>query len=96
MTHFSRCTNRRPAAIGPPPEQFRGSSVVEQPTVNRLVVGSNPTRGATRGISGAEVSNTRQPMKITPTSPRDMRSASAARLSGVDRLKGMRHAVDEA
>ena len=28
---------------------FRGSSVVEQPTVNRLVVGSNPTRGATRG-----------------------------------------------
>src|SRR5690606_9542979 len=27
---------------------FRGSSVVEQPTVNRLVVGSNPTRGAIR------------------------------------------------
>jgi hypothetical protein len=25
---------------------FRGSSMVEQPTVNRLVVGSNPTRGA--------------------------------------------------
>jgi len=25
---------------------FRGSSVVEQPAVNRLVVGSNPTRGA--------------------------------------------------
>src|SRR5205085_2906577 len=27
-------------------EMFRGSSVVEQPAVNRLVVGSNPTRGA--------------------------------------------------
>ncbi len=25
---------------------FRGSSVVERPTVNRMVVGSNPTRGA--------------------------------------------------
>ncbi len=25
---------------------FRGSSTVEQSTVNRLVVGSNPTRGA--------------------------------------------------
>ncbi len=25
---------------------FRGSSVVEHPTVNRTVVGSNPTRGA--------------------------------------------------
>src|SRR5262245_60207560 len=25
---------------------FRGSSAVEQPAVNRLVVGSNPTRGA--------------------------------------------------
>ena len=25
---------------------FRGSSVVERSTVNRLVVGSNPTRGA--------------------------------------------------
>lgn len=37
-------------AIGPPSSSvplFRGSSVVEQPTVNRLVVGSNPTRGAT-------------------------------------------------
>lgn len=29
------------------PTLFRGSSVVEQPAVNRLVVGSNPTRGAT-------------------------------------------------
>jgi hypothetical protein len=27
---------------------FRGSSMVEQPAVNRLVVGSNPTRGAFR------------------------------------------------
>jgi hypothetical protein len=27
---------------------IRGSSVVEQPAVNRLVVGSNPTRGATQ------------------------------------------------
>ena len=27
---------------------FRGSSVVEQPAVNRLVVGSNPTRGANK------------------------------------------------
>ena len=27
---------------------FRGSSMVEQPAVNRLVVGSNPTRGASR------------------------------------------------
>lgn len=26
---------------------FRGSSAVEHPTVNRMVVGSNPTRGAT-------------------------------------------------
>jgi hypothetical protein len=25
---------------------FLGSSVVEHPTVNRMVVGSNPTRGA--------------------------------------------------
>ena len=25
---------------------FRGSSMVEQPAVNRLVVGSSPTRGA--------------------------------------------------
>ena len=25
---------------------FRGSSTVEQPTVNRLVAGSNPARGA--------------------------------------------------
>src|SRR5712671_2620903 len=32
---------------------FRGSSVVEQPAVNRLVVGSNPTRGAisTRSVA---------------------------------------------
>jgi hypothetical protein len=29
-----------------PDALFRGSSVVEQPAVNRLVVGSNPTRGA--------------------------------------------------
>jgi NTP pyrophosphatase (non-canonical NTP hydrolase) len=28
---------------------FRGSSAVEQPAVNRLVVGSNPTRGANCG-----------------------------------------------
>ena len=28
------------------PLAIRGSSVVEQPAVNRLVVGSNPTRGA--------------------------------------------------
>src|SRR4029078_6978346 len=27
---------------------FRGSSVVERPTVNRMVVGSNPTRGASK------------------------------------------------
>src|SRR5947199_165293 len=27
---------------------FRGSSMVERPAVNRRVVGSNPTRGATR------------------------------------------------
>src|SRR2546429_3794646 len=30
---------------------FRGSSVVEQPAVNRLVVGSNPTRGAIHHLS---------------------------------------------
>ena len=29
---------------------FRGSSVVEQSAVNRLVVGSNPTRGAIRSL----------------------------------------------
>ena len=33
------------APSGPLPV-FRGSSVVERPTVNRMVVGSNPTRGA--------------------------------------------------
>jgi hypothetical protein len=35
--------------IAPPRDgipSFRGSSAVEQPAVNRLVVGSNPTRGA--------------------------------------------------
>ena len=32
----------------PTPKAFRGSSMVEQPAVNRLVVGSNPTRGASR------------------------------------------------
>ena len=31
---------------------FRGSSAVEQPAVNRLVVGSNPTRGANHPVSG--------------------------------------------
>src|ERR1700744_1309824 len=31
-----------------PSTKFRGSSMVEQPAVNRLVVGSNPTRGASR------------------------------------------------
>ena len=40
----SRCYSARL----PERNLFRGSSVVEQPTVNRLVVGSNPTRGATR------------------------------------------------
>ncbi len=32
--------------ISVPGSAIRGSSVVEQPAVNRLVVGSNPTRGA--------------------------------------------------
>src|SRR5262249_22645898 len=32
--------------IHAPDALFRGSSVVEQPAVNRLVVGPNPTRGA--------------------------------------------------
>jgi hypothetical protein len=31
---------------------FRGSSVVEQSTVNRSVVGSNPTRGANISLIG--------------------------------------------
>src|SRR3954469_4988489 len=35
----------RPSAINAAP--FPGSSVVEQPAVNRLVAGSNPARGAT-------------------------------------------------
>ena len=34
---------------------FRGSSVVEQPAVNRLVVGSNPTRGANFRVSAREL-----------------------------------------
>src|SRR5438105_15087292 len=33
---------------------FGGSSVVEQPAVNRLVVGSNPTRGAIYTLPRAE------------------------------------------
>ena len=37
---FRRCLSRRDAD-----NIFRGSSMVEQPAVNRLVVGSNPTRG---------------------------------------------------
>src|SRR5690606_25825135 len=43
-------SKRRCYTPASPEGMFRGSSVVEQPTVNRLVVGSNPTRGATRGI----------------------------------------------
>ena len=40
--------NQNRAAIRPLLRaMFRGSSAVEQPTVNRLVVGSIPTRGAT-------------------------------------------------
>ena len=46
------CTGSRPGSlVRRSPRRdvttaFRGSSVVEQPAVNRLVVGSNPTRGA--------------------------------------------------
>ena len=40
------CRNRKRAALDSEP-LFLGSSAVEQPAVNRLVVGSNPTRGAT-------------------------------------------------
>ncbi len=44
------CQRRKSAAIGAPlPEDiglFPGSSVVEQLTVNQLVGGSNPSRGA--------------------------------------------------
>ena len=44
------CQMRKSAAIGAPlPEHiglFPGSSVVEQLTVNQLVGGSNPSRGA--------------------------------------------------
>src|SRR2546427_775483 len=32
--------------------KFRGSSMVEQPAVNRLVVGSSPTRGALGNPAG--------------------------------------------
>ena len=35
-----------PARSPPSQRLFLGSSAVEQPAVNRLVVGSNPTRGA--------------------------------------------------
>ena len=46
--------------------------MVEQPTVNRLVVGSNPTRGATRGLQhrfSLKISfRIEQPPKITPKS----------------------------
>lgn len=48
------------------PALFLGSSVVEQPAVNRLVAGSNPARGATRLIRRclpAAASN-RKPHKI--------------------------------
>ena len=40
---------------------FRGSSAVEQPAVNRLVVGSNPTRGANFQLSGPEAWVTKRP-----------------------------------
>jgi hypothetical protein len=39
------------AAIAEAPAVFPGSSVVEQPAVNRLVAGSNPARGANSAIS---------------------------------------------
>ena len=40
------CRIKKQAALDSGP-LFLGSSAVEQPAVNRLVVGSNPTRGAT-------------------------------------------------
>ena len=41
--HESKAVRYTPLSLG---AVFRGSSAVEQPTVNRLVVGSIPTRGA--------------------------------------------------
>jgi hypothetical protein len=61
------CQKRKPAAIGAPlPEQiglFPGSSVVEQLTVNQLVGGSNPSRGAI--FSGLD-----SPLHQTPSLPK--------------------------
>jgi hypothetical protein len=52
------CQMRKSAAIGAPlPEDiglFPGSSVVEQLTVNQLVGGSNPSRGAIFACYGNE------------------------------------------
>jgi hypothetical protein len=45
-----RCVSKETAKL-----VFRGSSAVEQPAVNRLVVGSNPTRGANFGLSDPDV-----------------------------------------
>src|SRR5690606_34990884 len=43
--HLARLPARRPATV-------RGSSAVEQPAVNRRVVGSNPTPGARKAKRG--------------------------------------------
>jgi hypothetical protein len=45
-THFPLCKPRGLCYTQPARTLFLGSSVVEQPAVNRLVAGSNPARGA--------------------------------------------------
>ena len=49
-----------------PRAPFPGSSVVEQPAVNRLVAGSNPARGANSCATGAESDSTdRAPLRLS-------------------------------
>ena len=68
---------------------FRGSSVVEQPAVNRLVVGSNPTRGA---ISSSARSFVRRDLICTPAKDRFCGSDESRK--GDNKTKSIRNIRD--
>ena len=73
------CAPTTPCCMAAP--AFRGSSVVEQPAVNRLVVGSNPTRGASSNARPPCVAAVRQRALdrvalLRPRSPYPSRSRS--------------------
>jgi hypothetical protein len=55
---------------------FRGSSAVEQPAVNRLVVGSNPTRGASAFCANISIRLGKRRRACSPPCPRATRLRS--------------------